>query len=156
MFAPTRYLDWARRFYGKVELDLASSGMTPVPARELGEVPALDEAGAWGELRARVAGSAMAANRSGDRLDVGPELLEQRPPQRARWQRATGDLRKRRGPRVEPADHRHLVQLGEHKHEGRARDADHGARDHDLDQREARPSVAGAAPEAGRDRGMLV
>jgi aspartate/methionine/tyrosine aminotransferase len=36
MFAPTRYLQWARRFYGKVRFDLASSGMPTVALSELG------------------------------------------------------------------------------------------------------------------------
>ncbi len=36
MFAPTRYLLWARRFYGNVRLDLATSGMPTVPLAELG------------------------------------------------------------------------------------------------------------------------
>ena len=31
MFAPTAYLRWAMRFYGHVEFDLATSGMTPAP-----------------------------------------------------------------------------------------------------------------------------
>ena len=35
MFAPTRYLDWARRFYGQVRFDLATSGIPGVPATEL-------------------------------------------------------------------------------------------------------------------------
>ncbi len=40
MFAPTRYLQWARRFYGKVEFDLATSGIPKVPLTELGVPPA--------------------------------------------------------------------------------------------------------------------
>ena len=34
MFGPTRYLEWARRFYGSARLDLASSGI-PEADREL-------------------------------------------------------------------------------------------------------------------------
>src|SRR5271154_6214446 len=34
MFAPTRYLDWARRFYGQVRFDLATSGVAGVSAAE--------------------------------------------------------------------------------------------------------------------------
>ncbi|HEY4014039.1 MAG TPA: pyridoxal phosphate-dependent aminotransferase [Polyangiaceae bacterium] len=36
MFAPTRYLDWARRFYGKIRFDLATSGIPIVSLDELG------------------------------------------------------------------------------------------------------------------------
>ena len=43
------------RFYGRVEHDLASSGMTAVPIAELGPVPDLDDVGAWGRLRAKIA-----------------------------------------------------------------------------------------------------
>ena len=38
MFAPTRYLQWARRYYGRVRFDLATSGMPPVKLDELGLV----------------------------------------------------------------------------------------------------------------------
>ncbi len=55
MFAPTAYLHWVRKFYGTVEIDLASSGMTPVSVGELGPLPSLDEAGSWQALRSRVA-----------------------------------------------------------------------------------------------------
>ncbi len=40
MFAPTRYLEWARRFYGKVEFDLATSGIPAVPLSKRGLPPA--------------------------------------------------------------------------------------------------------------------
>jgi hypothetical protein len=36
MFAPTRYLDWARRFYGKTRFDLATSGIPVVSLPDLG------------------------------------------------------------------------------------------------------------------------
>lgn len=57
MFAPTRYLEWARRFYGKVRFDLATSGMPTVPLAELGvaESPRLDDEQGWGQLRASIA-----------------------------------------------------------------------------------------------------
>ena len=55
MFGPTAYLRWALRFYGRVEFDLATSGMTPAPLSELGDLPPLDDAGAWPQLRERVA-----------------------------------------------------------------------------------------------------
>jgi aspartate/methionine/tyrosine aminotransferase len=35
MYAPTRYLNWARRFYGQVQFDLATSGIPTVPFSEL-------------------------------------------------------------------------------------------------------------------------
>jgi aspartate/methionine/tyrosine aminotransferase len=70
MFAPTRYLEWARRHYGRVRYDLASSGIPNVPMAELG-VPApeqLDDATAWERLREAIrayhdapAGEAVAA-----------------------------------------------------------------------------------------------
>jgi aspartate/methionine/tyrosine aminotransferase len=39
MFAPTRYLQWARRHYGRVRFDLATSGMPPVRIDDLGLSP---------------------------------------------------------------------------------------------------------------------
>jgi aspartate/methionine/tyrosine aminotransferase len=53
MFAPTRYLAWARRFYGSVPFDLASSGIPVVSHEELGAPGALDDVRGW--ERARVA-----------------------------------------------------------------------------------------------------
>jgi aspartate/methionine/tyrosine aminotransferase len=35
VYAPCRYLEWARRFYGQVEFDLATSGMPTLPSGEL-------------------------------------------------------------------------------------------------------------------------
>jgi aspartate/methionine/tyrosine aminotransferase len=55
VFAPTAYLRWAMRFYGRVEHDLASSGMTAVPLGDLGAIPPLDDVGAWERLRDRIA-----------------------------------------------------------------------------------------------------
>lgn len=57
MFAPTRYLEWARRFYGKVRFDLATSGMPAAPLSVVG-VPAaehLDDPSGWSSLRAAIA-----------------------------------------------------------------------------------------------------
>jgi aspartate/methionine/tyrosine aminotransferase len=57
MFAPTRYLAWARRFYGKVRFDLATSGMPVVPTSELGvdDAVTLDDPAGWDRLRAAIA-----------------------------------------------------------------------------------------------------
>jgi aspartate/methionine/tyrosine aminotransferase len=57
MFAPTRYLVWARRFYGKVRFDLATSGISAasIPGLEkLGNV-LLDHSAAWEQQREAVA-----------------------------------------------------------------------------------------------------
>jgi aspartate/methionine/tyrosine aminotransferase len=53
VFAPTRYLEWARRFYGRVKFDMATSGISAVPIAELG-LPApgeLDDPAGWERLR---------------------------------------------------------------------------------------------------------
>jgi aspartate/methionine/tyrosine aminotransferase len=57
MFAPTRYLEWARRFYGTVRFDLASSGIPVVPTSELGvdDAVALDDPSGWDRLRGAIA-----------------------------------------------------------------------------------------------------
>ncbi len=57
MFAPTRYLEWARRFYGKVRFDLATSGMPVVPTAELGvdDALVLDDPSGWDRLREAIA-----------------------------------------------------------------------------------------------------
>jgi aspartate/methionine/tyrosine aminotransferase len=57
VFAPTRYLEWARRFFGQVRFDLASSGMPIVPLAELGlpDVPALDAPDGPVQLREAIA-----------------------------------------------------------------------------------------------------
>src|SRR5258706_2959800 len=55
MFRPTRYLLWARRFYGKVPFDLATSGMTSVTGAELGAPASLDDPAGWENLRNAIA-----------------------------------------------------------------------------------------------------
>jgi aspartate/methionine/tyrosine aminotransferase len=57
MFAPTRYLEWARNLYGQVRFDLATSGMPTVGICELG-IPAaesVDDPRGWALLREAVA-----------------------------------------------------------------------------------------------------
>jgi aspartate/methionine/tyrosine aminotransferase len=57
MFAPTRYLLWARRFYGNVRFDLATSGMPTVPLVELGmpDASAFGDPRGWAAARAAIA-----------------------------------------------------------------------------------------------------
>lgn len=57
MFAPTPYLSWARRFYGQVRFDLATSGITTVSRAELGDPPDawMDDPGGWLRLREAIA-----------------------------------------------------------------------------------------------------
>jgi len=57
MFAPTRYLLWARRFYGSVRLDLATSGMPTVPLTELGvpDARTLSDPAGWTAAREAIA-----------------------------------------------------------------------------------------------------
>ena len=57
MFAPTRYLLWARRFYGNVRLDLATSGMPTVPLTELGvpDASTLSDPAGWTAAREAIA-----------------------------------------------------------------------------------------------------
>lgn len=56
MFGPTRYIAWAMRLYGQVELDLASSGIPSAAWSELGvPEPDLDDAGAYMRFRDAVA-----------------------------------------------------------------------------------------------------
>jgi aspartate/methionine/tyrosine aminotransferase len=57
MFAPTRYLQWARRFYGKVRFDLATSGVATVRLAELGvpDAARLDDATGFARLREAIA-----------------------------------------------------------------------------------------------------
>jgi len=53
MFEPVRYLQWARRFYGKVRFDLASSGVPAVALSEWsGPASPADD---WESLRAAIA-----------------------------------------------------------------------------------------------------
>jgi aspartate/methionine/tyrosine aminotransferase len=57
MFGRTRYLEWARRFYGRVRFDLATSGTLPVPLSAIG-IPApeaLDDPGGWAALQVAIA-----------------------------------------------------------------------------------------------------
>jgi aspartate/methionine/tyrosine aminotransferase len=57
VFGPTRYLGWARRFYGQVRCDLATSGMPSVPLSELGvpDAATLDDPTGWPRLEAAIA-----------------------------------------------------------------------------------------------------
>jgi hypothetical protein len=56
MFAPVRYIAWAMKFYGKVPLDLASSGIPHAAWSDLGVAePALDDPGAYEAFREALA-----------------------------------------------------------------------------------------------------
>ena len=55
MIAATRYLLWARRYFGKVPFDLASSGMPRPSAEELGLPASLDDLTGSERLRAAIA-----------------------------------------------------------------------------------------------------
>ncbi len=56
MFAPVRYIEWATKFYGKVDLDLASSGIPHAGWSELGvPEPGLDDLSAYPAYRASIA-----------------------------------------------------------------------------------------------------
>ncbi len=58
MYSPTRYLDWARRLYGQVRFDLATSGIPPVPCNALRVREATEEddsAAPWVRLRRAIA-----------------------------------------------------------------------------------------------------
>lgn len=57
MFAPTRYLLWARRYYGNVRYDLATSGMPTVPLAELGmpDARTMGDPAGWEAARTAVA-----------------------------------------------------------------------------------------------------
>jgi aspartate/methionine/tyrosine aminotransferase len=58
MYPPTRYLNWARRFYGQVRFDLATSGIPILPASELPRPdPAAlgDPVATWSALRRAIA-----------------------------------------------------------------------------------------------------
>jgi aspartate/methionine/tyrosine aminotransferase len=50
-----RYLEWARRHYGKVPFDLASSGLAAASLADLGQPPRLDEPDGPGRLRRAIA-----------------------------------------------------------------------------------------------------
>jgi aspartate/methionine/tyrosine aminotransferase len=55
MYRAPRYLEWARRHYGKVPFDLASSGLTPATRADTGEPPRLEEPDAPARLRTAIA-----------------------------------------------------------------------------------------------------
>jgi aspartate/methionine/tyrosine aminotransferase len=56
MFRPTRYIEWARRRFGQVRYDLATSGIPTVPAEERPEPLAYLPSGeAWCRARAAIA-----------------------------------------------------------------------------------------------------
>ncbi len=57
MFGPTRYIEWARRFYGNVRFDLATSGIASVHASTFDRLPCPDvaDADAWECLREAIA-----------------------------------------------------------------------------------------------------
>ncbi len=54
-YAPTRYLAWARQFFGKVAYDLATSGAPLVSKEELGAPPDLDDPAGIERLPASIA-----------------------------------------------------------------------------------------------------
>ncbi len=55
MFDAPRYLTWARRHYGKVPFDLASSGLAPVTPDDIGEPAHLDDPDGPARLRKAIA-----------------------------------------------------------------------------------------------------
>jgi aspartate/methionine/tyrosine aminotransferase len=56
MFAPVRYIDWVLKLYGKVDLDLASSGMPAAAWSEIGvPEPSLDDVAAYARVREALA-----------------------------------------------------------------------------------------------------
>lgn len=56
MFSPTSYLEWAKKFYGKVPYDLASSGIPPVAWKDLGlPLPEIDDPSAIQDLPSSIA-----------------------------------------------------------------------------------------------------
>ena len=56
MFAPVRYIEWALKFYGKVPLDLASSGIPSIAWSDLGvPEPNLDDSSAYAAFRETIA-----------------------------------------------------------------------------------------------------
>lgn len=54
MFPPIGYLDFAQRWFGQIRYDLASSGLRPIPAAELGPAPP-DDYASRGRFAAAVA-----------------------------------------------------------------------------------------------------
>ncbi len=70
MFGPSRYLAWARRYYGQVECDLATSGIPTARLAELAPpLREIDEPSAWPALR-----EAIAAHNDVPPSDVVPTL----------------------------------------------------------------------------------
>src|ERR1700738_2211371 len=57
MFGPTRYLEWARRLYGTVRYDLATSGVPTAPRSERGvpDAAQLDDPSGTARLREAIA-----------------------------------------------------------------------------------------------------
>ena len=55
MYQPTRYLRWARRFYGLVPFDLATSGIATVARSELGAPASSDDPAGWHLYREAIA-----------------------------------------------------------------------------------------------------
>jgi aspartate/methionine/tyrosine aminotransferase len=57
MYPPSQYLRWARRFYGQVKFDLATSGIPTVPSGELAadETTPNDGPAAWARLCQQIA-----------------------------------------------------------------------------------------------------
>jgi aspartate/methionine/tyrosine aminotransferase len=55
MFPAPRYIEWARRFYGQLPFDLASSGIPQVRHADIGGVAGLDEPNADERLRSAIA-----------------------------------------------------------------------------------------------------
>jgi aspartate/methionine/tyrosine aminotransferase len=55
MYTAPRYLAWARRHYGKVPYDLASSGLKPIGSEIVGEPPHADDPDGPARLRAAIA-----------------------------------------------------------------------------------------------------
>ncbi len=55
MLPAPKYLEWARRHYGRVRYDLASSGIPTASPADFAIRPALGQPDAWGRLRAAIA-----------------------------------------------------------------------------------------------------
>jgi aspartate/methionine/tyrosine aminotransferase len=55
MYEAPRYLAWARRHYGKVPYDLASSGLLPIGGEDIGEPDRADDPDGPARLRAAIA-----------------------------------------------------------------------------------------------------
>ncbi len=55
MFGPTLYLDWAKKYYGQVPYDLATSGMLMATEKDLGKPETPDDPRGVSRLRAAIA-----------------------------------------------------------------------------------------------------